>query len=162
MDALVRDKILSLIATMGYEAVGLEWAGSNKRRTLRVYIDKSGGISLEDCMLVSRQIDTMLDVEEACADRYHLEVSSPGLNRPLFTVDHYARFVGHRVKLKLNEVLHGQQQWFAKMVAVDVNTGLIEIDTEVGHLTVPFAHIEKANVVVNLQSGQTSKREGRA
>jgi ribosome maturation factor RimP len=84
----------------GYELVEVEWVRGGGRFTLRVYIDKPGGVNIDDCQLVSRTVEPILDVEDFIEPAYDLEVSSPGLDRPLRTPEHFARYAGQRVHVK--------------------------------------------------------------
>jgi ribosome maturation factor RimP len=89
-----------VLARDGYELVDVEWVRGGGRWTLRVLIDKPGGIGIEDCQIVSRTVDPILDVEDFIEPAYDLEVSSPGLDRPLRTPEHFRRYAGQRVHVK--------------------------------------------------------------
>ena len=86
---------------MGYELVGVQMLNAGKHgKTLRIYIDHADGITLDDCAAVSHQFSGVLDVEDPVSGNYDLEVSSPGLDRPLFVAEHFARFTGEQVKIR--------------------------------------------------------------
>ena len=87
--AHLRQLFEPVISLLGYELVGIEYHGQGGNTTLRVYIDAVEGVTLDDCAKVSRQLSGLLDVEDPIRERYTLEVSSPGLDRPLFTKDHF-------------------------------------------------------------------------
>ncbi|HET7827079.1 MAG TPA: ribosome maturation factor RimP [Anaeromyxobacter sp.] len=89
-----------ILARDGYELVDVEWVRGGGRWTLRVFIDRPGGVNVDDCQLVSRTIDPVLDVEDFIEPAYDLEVSSPGLDRPLRTPEHFERYKGQRVHVK--------------------------------------------------------------
>lgn len=89
-----------VVTGLGYELLGIEWHNQGKHSLLRVYIDHENGIGIEDCETVSRQLSAFMDVEDLIPGHYRLEVSSPGLDRPLFTLEHFARFIGEAVKVK--------------------------------------------------------------
>jgi ribosome maturation factor RimP len=89
-----------VLARDGYELVDVEWLRGGGRWTLRVFIDRPGGVNVDDCQLVSRTIDPILDVEDFIEPAYDLEVSSPGLDRPLRTKEHFERYEGQRVHVK--------------------------------------------------------------
>ena len=89
------------VAACGFELWGLEFFPQGKRSVLRIYIDGSEGITVEGCSAVSHQVSGILDVEDPIAGEYTLEVSSPGWDRPLFTLAHYQRFVASEVSLRL-------------------------------------------------------------
>ncbi|HFE37119.1 MAG TPA: ribosome maturation factor RimP, partial [Gammaproteobacteria bacterium] len=84
-----------VVGSMGYEFVGVEYLSQGKHSILRVYIDQPAGITVDDCSKVSNQLSAMLDVEDPIRGEYHLEVSSPGMDRPLFTGAHFSQFIGH-------------------------------------------------------------------
>ena len=90
-----------VVEALGYECWGLEFLSQGRHSLLRVYIDKADGILIEDCETVSRQVSGVLDVEDPISGEYTLEVSSPGMDRPLFTLEQFARYVGEQVKIKL-------------------------------------------------------------
>ena len=88
-----------VIQSMGYELVGVEFLDGTQHGTLRVYIDHENGIGVDDCVAISHQISGILDVEEPIQQAYDLEVSSPGINRPLFKAKDYEQFCGHLAKI---------------------------------------------------------------
>lgn len=97
------------VVGLGYEFVGVELQGRGGRSLLRLYIDRSEGVTVDDCERVSRQVSGVLDVEDPIRGAYTLEVSSPGLERPLFTPEHFERFAGERVKVKLDIPVEGRR-----------------------------------------------------
>lgn len=100
------------VEPMGYELVGVEYLSRGKAgRLLRVYIDQASGITVDDCVAVSRQLSAMLDVEDPIGEHYELEVSSPGLDRPLFRPEHFERFAGERVRIRLSRPLDGRRNF---------------------------------------------------
>jgi len=149
LQALIQPAVESL----GYELVGVEYLPQGKHSLLRIYIDRDAGITLDDCEKVSHQLSGVLDVEDAVHGHYSLEVSSPGLDRPLFTVEQFERFSGQRVKLKLAVPLNGRKK--LKGVIQGVNNGNIELEVDdeppgEQHFSVPFSSIEKANLIPNI------------
>ncbi|NDE35475.1 MAG: ribosome maturation factor RimP, partial [Gammaproteobacteria bacterium] len=106
-----------VVTGMGYELVGLEFDGH--QRVLRVYIDHPEGIRVEDCSKVSYQLSGVLDVEDPIPGRYQLEVSSPGMDRPLFTLDHFERFKGEVVRVQLSRPLEGRRRFKALIEDID-------------------------------------------
>jgi ribosome maturation factor RimP len=95
----------------GCEFVQCEYVNESGRWVLRLYIDRQGGVTIDDCSAVSRQMSAMLDVEDFIPHAYHLEVSSPGLNRPLNTADDYDRFVGERIRIKTTDPVRGRRKF---------------------------------------------------
>ena len=103
----IREVVLPILDSMGLELVDLELSGRGKGSHLRIFIDKAGGITVEDCELVSRYVGHALDVADPIPSSYMLEVSSPGLDRPLRKVEDYRRYTGKLVRLKLAHPLNG-------------------------------------------------------
>ena len=146
----VEERIIRLIeptvTTMGYELLGIEYIGQGKHSRLRIFIDSPDGIGLGDCEKVSRQVSGILDVEDPIKGHYSLEVSSPGLDRPLFRAAHFASHVGQQVKLRLRQALDGQRNFKGRID--DVNGENIYIVTDDGNLiTLACNEIEKANLI---------------
>ncbi|HIM57812.1 MAG TPA: ribosome maturation factor RimP [Gammaproteobacteria bacterium] len=151
--AKIADKIEVLtdpvITDMGYELVGIEHVASGKHSILRVYIDSENGIGLDDCEAVSRQLSAIFDVEDPIATQYNLEVSSPGVERPLFHIGHYQRFLGHDIKLRLVRPINGQRKFNGAIGSVSETDHSVELITELGSVTLDIELIEKANLVAH-------------
>ena len=134
-----------VVESMGYELVGVDFHGSEHHGVLRVYIDSSDGITVDDCAAVSHQLSAVLDVEDPIAQAYDLEVSSPGINRPLFKQSDYARFSGEKAKIKLAVALNGRRNFSGVLVGIDeTDHVLIDVDNEIFKL--PLHNIAKANL----------------
>lgn len=133
------------VVGMDYEFVGLEYLSGANPAVLRIYIDHPDGITVDDCALVSRQLSAVLDVEDPIAGEYNLEVSSPGLNRPLFTKDHYVAVLGERVKLKTRYPVNGRRKYTGQVRQVTENSIELEIDNKIEVISI--ADIEKANLI---------------
>lgn len=134
------------LTPMGYEVVGVELAGSGTRgRLLRVYIDQEEGITLDDCTAVSHQLSGVLDVEDPIREHYTLEVSSPGLDRPLFTPAHFERFAGHEVRIRLARLIDKRRKVTGLLKGLRGDAVLVEVEGE--ELAVPLADIESARLV---------------
>ena len=136
-----------VVSSMGYEFVGLEFISQGRHSILRIYIDSENGVGVDDCANVSRQLSAVLDVEDPIASEYSLEISSPGLNRPLFKLSQYEQFIGEEVKFKTirPQLENGQRKFKGTITAVENNNVVFDIDNEV--LSVPFTDIDKANIV---------------
>jgi ribosome maturation factor RimP len=136
---------------LGYEFVGMEIVVEQGRPTLRIYIDSLGGINVKDCELVSRRISAILDEEDdggPFAGRYFLEVSSPGVERPLFSVDDYRRFVNKKVRLKTRRPVEGRRSFVGLLVGVtDCDEILLSADEDDRATVIPFDLIDKAHLV---------------
>jgi len=144
-------KIIELIEPavtgLGYEFVGAEFSGQGKESTLLVYIDAENGILVGDCSKVSHQISGIMDVEDPISSQYRLEVSSPGMERPLFKLEHFERFKGSTVKLELSQAtLEGQRRFTGEILDVKGETVHIHEDEE--EVEIPFSLIKKARLVV--------------
>jgi ribosome maturation factor RimP len=129
------------LAGLGYELVDLE--RSPKGALLRIFIDKPGGITVEDCALVSNHLSRVFTVENVAYDR--LEVSSPGLDRPLRKAEDFVRFTGQKAKLKLRVALEGQRNFVGVIREFDAGKVGIEVDGRV--LSVDLGNIDKARLM---------------
>jgi ribosome maturation factor RimP len=144
----LRDLLANLVKSMGYEFVGCELL-KQQSSTLRIYIDNPPkGVTVDDCTKVSRQVSAMLDVEDPISGRYTLEVSSPGIDRPLFEKSHYERFVGSQVKLRLYTALEGRRNFVGVLLRVE-ETG-ITLLVEQTEYVLPFSNIEKAKLIADV------------
>lgn len=95
----------------------------SKSARLRIYIDRwPGGVTIEDCERVSRQVGALLDVSEMIDGQYHLEISSPGLDRPLYTLEQYRRFIGSRVKIRLRTLFEGRRNFDGRLTGIEGKT----------------------------------------
>lgn len=133
------------VAALGYELLGIELNQSTHGSILRVYIDKEGGIMVEDCVLVSRQLTGLLEVEDPIKGNYDLEVSSPGMDRPLFTPEQFKKVIGGTIKLKLYEKYNNRKRFSGILKAVDDEDVVIDCDNE--EYKVPFRLIERARLI---------------
>jgi len=136
-----------VVESMGYELVGVEYHGGEHHGVLRIYIDQDDGITVDDCAAVSRQISAVLDVEDPITNAYDLEVSSPGLNRPLFKAADFARFAGQRAKIRLAIAQDGRKNFNGLLQGIDEDREevIIDVDNELFYL--PLQDIAKANLI---------------
>lgn len=137
--------IAPVVEAMGCELWGIEYLSQGRHATLRIYLEKEGGVQLDDCEKVSRQVSAVLDVEDPIAGEYTLEVSSPGMARPLYTLAQFARFVGEKVELRLRVPLDGRRKYAGQIVGVEGDEVVVRVDNEEILFTVDS--IEKANIV---------------
>ncbi len=134
------------VKAVGFELVDVELAGSHHSPTLRVYIDSPAGVNVDDCARVSRQLSALLDVEDPLPGQYTLEVSSPGLDRPLVTPDDFKRFVGETIKVKMQQPEPGGRRNFSgRLVDVTADHVVVEVDKE--HFDLAFDGMERARLV---------------
>jgi len=117
-----------LLDDEGFELVHVECVTSNREKIVRLYMDKPGGVTLEDCILVSRQLGDIIDVEVAGLGSYRLEVSSPGLNRPLAKQKDFIRFEGERVKIETHEALDGRKRFTGILEKTNDDSVMIAVD----------------------------------
>ncbi len=137
-----------VVTAMGYELVGVEFHRQPGSNLLRVYIDQPRGVSLDDCEAVSNQLSAMLDVEDPIKGRYTLEVSSPGLDRPLFVREHFERFAGQKVKIRLSIPREGRRNYTGMLQGVEDEVVIIVADGQ--ELRLPLVEIEQARLVPGL------------
>lgn len=133
------------VTAMGYELVGLEYRPNRKEGLLRIYIDSAPGITLGDCEAVSHQLSGVLDVEDPIQGAYRLEISSPGLDRPLFKATDFERFVGAEARVRLNGLWHGRRKF--RGVLHGVQDACVLIEEQGTEYAVPLDRIDKANLV---------------
>jgi ribosome maturation factor RimP len=132
------------VRALGCELVDVEFGGG-QRATLRVYIDKPGGVTVDDCADVSRQLSAILDVEDPLPGSYNLEVSSPGLDRPLVTVEDFHRHVGEEVKVQLLRPLDGRRRFKGRLLEATAERIAVEVDGQRFELALDA--IERARLV---------------
>lgn len=136
------------VTALGYELVGVEYTTQGRGSVLRVYIDSEQGISAEDCQRVSHQVSGVLDVEDPIRGAYTLEISSPGLDRPLFTAGHFLHFTGSRAKIRLRQPLEGRRNFSGILRGVQGEQVLIE--DEGVEFSLPLANIDKARLTLEI------------
>ncbi|MEM6986618.1 MAG: ribosome maturation factor RimP [Pseudomonadota bacterium] len=129
---------------LGYECVGALLGQAESGQTLRVYIDHANGVDVDDCGTVSQQLSSALDVDDPIGGHYVLEVSSPGIERPLFTLSHYEQHIGQRVKLRTVVAVDGRRRFTGVLASVSDETVDIDVDGETYALS--FRNIEMANL----------------
>jgi ribosome maturation factor RimP len=142
----------------GVELVHAEVAGPEGHPIVRVFIDKPGGVTHEDCSAVSNQLGTVLDVEDFIHSAYTLEVSSPGLERGLYKRADYERFAGSQAKIKARTPIKGQRNFRGRIIGVDDNKVILE-DRTSGRMEIPVAEIAKANLEVDVENEFRLARE---
>ncbi len=137
-----------VVSMLGYELVGVEYLGKGRNAVLRIYIDKEDGITLDDCARVSRQVSGLLDVEDPIKEPYNLEVSSPGLDRPLFTKEHFDSHKGQWVQLRLDKPLEGRRNFKGIIQGMRDKEVLLQVDGT--QIVLPLNTIEKARLIPKL------------
>lgn len=140
-----------------YEFVGAELSGGGKHAVLRVYVDKPGGITIDDIAHISREISVLLDVEEPIKGTYTLEVSSPGLQRPLFTPVHFQAQIGQKITLRTRSLQNNRQNYKGVLKEADANGLQLECDGQL--LSFNYSDIDKAKVIPDIEIGAGASRK---
>ncbi len=134
-----------LVEDLGYEFVGLEHGSNPKNPVLVIYIDRPDGIAVEDCEKVSREVAALLDVEDPIPGKYNLEISSPGLDRPLFTPQQFAQFAGEVAQISVYAPVEGRRKFRGKILAVEDEK--IELDQDGARVVLVMDNIARARLV---------------
>jgi len=137
---------------LGFELWGVEYQSGSTPVLLRLYIDHPDGITVDDCGAVSEQVGAVLDVEEPIRGDYTLEVSSPGIERPLFTEEQYRRYLDSDLKVRLSWPEHGRRNFRGRLVSVS-QVG-IEIEVDGVAYELPFGAIARARVLEPIEPGR--------
>src|SRR5690348_5272436 len=137
----LNDQLSSVVESMGYEFVGAQLKGG----ILQLFIDKENGVNVEDCSRVSRQVSALLDVEDPIQGRYTLEVSSPGIEKPLFKTAHYVTQLGKQIKVYVQAPVNNRRKFVGELLRIDDGNIHLLVDNE--EIVLPFSEIEKANVI---------------
>ncbi|MCK9090523.1 ribosome maturation factor RimP [Haemophilus influenzae] len=141
----LQEMLQDAVEDLGCELWGIECQRVGRFMTVRLFIDKDGGVTVDDCADVSRQVSAILDVEDPIADKYNLEVSSPGLDRPLFTLPQFERYIGQDIAVHLRIPVMERRKWQGKLERIEKDMiTLIAGDQE---QILVFGNIQKANIV---------------
>jgi ribosome maturation factor RimP len=143
----VREVVEPILQSQGYELVDLEYQRESRGWVLRIYLDREGGITLDDCSGVSHEVGAVLEVKDVIPNAYVLEVSSPGLTRPLKKPEDYNRFRNQLVKIKLFQPLDGRRNFKGILLGLEVETVRVEADGQV--FEIPLQSIAKANLEID-------------
>jgi len=131
----------------GMELVDIEYRRESRGWVLRLYLDKEGGVTLDDCTRVSQEVGRVLDVEDFIQTPYTLEVSSPGLSRRLKTEKDFMKYRGHLIKMKTVNPIENRRQFRGRLVAISENK--LEIESDGGVFRIPLSNVAKANLEIN-------------
>jgi len=145
LEQKLQDLLQGSVEDLGCELWGIECQRVGRYLTVRLFIDKEGGVTVEDCADVSRQVSAVLDVEDPIADKYNLEVSSPGLDRPLFTLAQYTRYVGQEIIVHLRIPVADRRKWQGELAKIENDMITLIVDKQ--EQVLAFGNIQKANVV---------------
>jgi len=138
-----------LVEDLGYEFVGLEYNSNPKHSVLRIYIDHENGVGIEDCETVSRETAALLDVKDPIRSQYNLEVSSPGLDRPLFTAAHYQQFEGCIAQVNLFAPQDGRRKFSGPILGADETS--VRIDQDGSEVALDLSNVVKARLVPDFE-----------
>jgi ribosome maturation factor RimP len=147
LERKLTDMLTSPVEALGLDLVGVEFVRAGKHSILRVYIDHEDGIDVDDCADASRQMSAVLDLEDPITTEYNLEVSSPGMDRPLFKFAHYEAVLGETVSVKLSIPQEGRRNFKGLLLKCENESILIKVDNE--EFSLAIANIEKSNLVPN-------------
>lgn len=139
----IKELLAPVVDDLGFELWGVEHI-QGRGAVLRVYIDHEDGIDVDDCATVSHEVSGVLDVEDPLPSEYNLEVSSPGMDRPLFELAQFARYIGESVQLKLLAPVAGRRKMTAAIVAVNDDT--LDVSHEGEPLRVPYSQVDRARL----------------
>ena len=158
----IREKVIAIIepvlAEHGVELVDFDLCGSGRGQLLRLLVDREGGVDLSALSDLSRELSDLLDMEDAVRGSYTLEVSSPGINRPLTRPDHYVRYVGKRVRLRSRTPIEGQRNFVGELAAVTEGGVTLRTAQPSSEVYVPFGDIERANYEHDFSAADFGKR----
>lgn len=143
-DRLV-DLLTPVVESFDCELWGLDYFSQGRQSTVRLYIDRPDGVGLSHCEQVSRQASSVMDVEDPIAGEYTLEVSSPGVDRPLYTLAQFARYKGEQVSIRLRSAFDGRRKFTGQLTGVEDEDVLVVVDDN--EYLLPIDLIEKANIV---------------
>ncbi len=138
-----------VVLSKGMELVEVEWQKERQGWVLRIYIDKPGGVTLGDCVRISEIIGDLLDVKDFIHHSYHLEVSSPGIERPLRKREDFRRFAGDKVKITLKSPLEGRKNFTGILLGMEEEDVLLETDS--GLVKIPYEEIKKARLKTEIE-----------
>ena len=141
----LQEMLQGAVEDLGCELWGIECQRAGRFMTVRLFVDKEGGVTVDDCADVSRQVSAILDVEDPIADKYNLEVSSPGLDRPLFTLPQFERYIGQDIAVYLRIPVMERRKWQGKLERIENDMVTLIVDGQEQVLV--FGNIQKANVV---------------
>lgn len=148
-DQKLTELLRPAVEETGKELLGIEFVSAGNNSILRLFIDHENGIDVDDCAEVSRQVGAILDVEDPISSEYNLEVSSPGIDRPLFELAHFETVKGETVNIKLAMPVNGRRKFKGLLVAIEGNQLVVQVDGVDYELMIN--NVDKANLVAKLK-----------
>ncbi|MFM9271533.1 ribosome maturation factor RimP [Halomonas elongata] len=149
-DTALNALIEPVVTAMGFELWGIDYLSQGKHSRLVIFIDHEQGVGVDDCADVSRQVSAVLDVEDPIAGEYRLEVSSPGMDRPLFTLEQFERYAGHTVAVKLRAPFDGRRKFQGLLAGIEGDEVLLQLDGE--EYCFPIESIDQARIVPRFEA----------
>ena len=146
-----------LIEDLGYEFVGLEYSSNPKNPVVLIYIDRPEGIAIEDCETVSREVAALLDVEDPVPGHYNLEVSSPGLDRPLFSEEQFEQFAGETAAVTVYAPVDGRRKFKGKIISA--GDGEVRIEQDGEEVVLEMSNVVKSRLVPDYDAILAARRE---
>lgn len=143
------EMVTPAVEALGLELWGLEYQGQGKKTLLRIYIDSENGINVDDCANVSHQVSGVLEVEDPIKTEYTLEVSSPGVDRPLFFLSQYQKHAGEVINIRLHTAYEGRRKFQGALTGIEDDEIIMIVDDH--EYAFPFETIEKAHIVAQLK-----------
>lgn len=150
IDERIRELAARIAEERNLELVHTQIVGASTNLTVRVFIDKPGGVTHEDCVQVSRQLDAVLEADDFLPSNSLLEVSSPGLERELYSLKDFEKFAGSLAKIKTSEMFDGQKNFRGRIVGIEGDEIIFEDNTK-GAARFPFRAVVKANLEIDLE-----------
>ena len=150
IESRIREIALKATAACGVEFVHLEIAGTKRNQIVRIFADKDGGITIDDCSNVSKAVEEAMDADDFMPAAYVLEVSSPGLDRELYSLSDFEKFTGKLAKIKMKPDFDGPKSLNGLIVKVEGNEITFE-DRTAGEIVFPYASVAKANLKIDIQ-----------
>ncbi|MEW6982058.1 ribosome maturation factor RimP [Colwelliaceae bacterium 6471] len=145
----ITEMLRPAVEEVGKELLGVEFISAGNNSVLRLFIDHENGINVDDCAEVSRQVGAILDVEDPISSEYNLEVSSPGLDRPLFELAHFQEVIGETINVKISMPLNGRRKFKGVLEAIENDTLIVSVDGQDYELVI--SNVDKANLVPNFE-----------
>ncbi len=140
----IEELLLPGAETLGLELVAVELSGGDTS-IVRIYIDTPNGVTVDDCAKASRQFGAILDVEDPISNKYTLEVSSPGMDRPLAKPEHFQAVVGQDVKIKMTTLVNGRRRFTGELIEASDEFAVVEVDGEQSEL--PYSDMDRARLI---------------
>ena len=143
-DRQLEEMLAPTVVALGFTLWGIEYVSQGRHSVLRVYIERDSGITADDCAAVSTQVSAILDVEDPISGEYTLEVSSPGMDRRLFSLEQYRAYVGEVVDLQLRSPFDGRRKFKGVLTGIEGGDVVVRIDDH--EFLLPYDGIDKARV----------------